>query len=902
MATGFKYASPLYDPATPFYGGAGSSAEVPFPFPVSVAGRPYQIQWDHTVIGVWGAKFKRESLPMLRQQADNSNTPGEQSISPEQFWRRSQETWHYGSGQTHLDRNQSELRRFSTSKGIDCWTPWKLKLLNQTAQVRASTNSNINLAIAGSNLYVADGTSLVYINGTPSIWQSQTLPSAGAWNVFYGGGKFVAWQNNSAIVATSLDGITWTSGALPSTNFWSSMSYNGSVYVIVAANGGNTAAVATSSDGLTWTARTASSAQTWNSVTYGGGLFVAVAGGTTTAMTSPDGITWTSRTMPSASQWTAVTYGGGLFVAVSQSTAGATSTDGITWTARTMPSAVLWSAIAYSGTTFVAVANDPTTTYATSTNGTTWTSRILPSSDSWSSIAYGGGNFVVTSATSGTSLTSLDGISWNSISLPTSASGWNVASNGTLFVAVTDSSDAIAATLTLTYNFANVTGVSATASTSIDTDGNTVYIANGADGIYSTVSGTSTASSYATGNVSVVRFVKSRLMAAGGGKLWNVTGAGALGGGGLLLDLSARSFTWVDICGGQSQIYAAGYAGDKSLIYRTALVADGTTLAVPTVAGELPDGEIVRSINAYLGYVVIGSDLGVRFCSVNSDGSLTIGSLISTTSPVYCMEGQDRFIWYGMTNYDSTSTGLGRMDLTTFTSTLTPAYASDLMATAQGTVRSVVTLANKRVFSVDGVGVFYEVLNTPVTSGTLTTGLVGYGISDDKVAMFVDLKYADTNGTITAAISTNNSTYTTIGTSPLTGSTNLSETLPCGQLPAEEFNLTFTLAPTGTTSPTLNRWTLRSYPTPKRSGQWDIPIMLYSEINAADKDWAFDVTAEYAFLSGLFNTGNIVNLQVGNTNYQVVLYDFTWLPEQTTALNDGNQEGTFYAQFREIAG
>ena len=96
MAEIIKYDTPYEDPTPAFFSGSSGSSLVPYPFPVSIGGHYYGIQWDNTAIGVWGARFKRTSLPLLRAQADSSNTPGEQSISPEQFWRRSQETWLYG--------------------------------------------------------------------------------------------------------------------------------------------------------------------------------------------------------------------------------------------------------------------------------------------------------------------------------------------------------------------------------------------------------------------------------------------------------------------------------------------------------------------------------------------------------------------------------------------------------------------------------------------------------------------------------------------------------------------------------------------------------------------------------------------------------------------------------------
>ena len=609
-----RYDTPYVEPTPAFYSGASTSPLVPYPFPVAVAGHPYQIQWDKDSIGVWGAKFKKTSLPLLRTQADNSNTPGEQSVSPEQFWRRSQDSWQMGAGQVHYDRANSNGNRFYSSKGIDPWTPWRVTLLNATGNVKASTNTGLQCLVAGTYVYLANGTALNYSSGALSSWSS------------------------------------------------------------------------------------------------------------TTGMT-------------------------------------------------------------------------------------------------------------------GSPL-------------------------------------------------------------SITTDGNTIWTANNTNGIYSGTVGAASVSSYATGTVTLVAFTKSRLMAAGGGKLYNITTTGALPTA--LLDLSGRSFTWVDIVGGQSQIYAAGYAGDKSLIYRTAIKADGTALDVPIVAAELPDGEIVASLGAYLGYILIGSNRGVRFCSVNSDGSLTLGSLTKTDNTVYCFEGQDRFVWYGLTNYDISSSGLGRLDLTSFTSVLTPAYASDLMADGQGAVRTVQTFNNYRIFTVDGIGLFYETANTPVSTGNIIVGTTGYGITDPKVAMFLDLKHEPLNGSISFAISADGKADKTIGLSSTVGSVSPANAFPCRQLFGEEFQLTATLTPESNVSPVLTRWTLRSYPAPIRTGQWDIPILLFDTVSAGGTDYAQDVTTELDFLIGLHKSQKIATLQIGNTVSQAVMYDYQWLPE---AFNTkGYVRGTFYAQFREIAG
>lgn len=611
--TGFK-------PALPFYAGSATSTLVPWPFPVSLDGHTFNVQWDKDSIGVWGAKFKRETLPLVRNQADQSNTPGEQSISPEQLWRRSQDTWLAGEGQVYLDRATSNIARYNDSKGINPWNPWQLSLLNDTAQVYVSANTGLQCLNTGTNVYLIDGTNLKF---TPDL-----------------------------------------------------------------------------------------------------------------------------------------------------------------------------------------------STYTT------------------------------------------------------------------------------------------VTGMTGSP-LSMDTDGGNIYTANNTNGIYSGTLGGASVASYATGTVTLVRYAKSRLMAAGGGKLYNVIAGGALPSP--LLDLSSRAFTWVDICGANTQIYAAGYSGTSSIIYRTAVLADGTALAVPTVAAELPDGEIVRSLAAYLGYVLIGTDKGVRFCQVNSDGSLTLGGIISTTSPVYCFEPQSRFVWYGLSNYDGGNSFLGRMDLTTFTNPLVPAYASDLQAHATGTVRSVITFNNKRYFTVDGYGLVGET-GACVSSGTFVSGVISYGLADPKVAMYVDLKHDPLKGSIQVGIINDIndpilavSSAKTIGISATQGTVSPAYSYPAGQLIGENFQIVLTLAPDGSgNSPVLTRWILRSMPIPVRTAQWNVPLMLFSTVVAGDKDFTINVPNELNYLYGLWQSQKVFTYQVGFDSYQVVLYDYQWLPDHVNV--HGEIEGTFFAQLKEIAG
>lgn len=146
------------------------------------------------------------------------------------------------------------------------------------------------------------------VSGSPKQW----------WAVGHGAGKFVAISGFGE-TTNSANGQSWSAGpnlpSLPnqSTNGrWAAMTFGKDRFVAVASN---TAIAATSDDGLSWTQRSLPATANWQSVSYGGGYFFALATGNVAA-TSQDGITWTQRTMPSSGTWAGAAFGGDRFAAV----------------------------------------------------------------------------------------------------------------------------------------------------------------------------------------------------------------------------------------------------------------------------------------------------------------------------------------------------------------------------------------------------------------------------------------------------------------------------------------------------------------------------------------------------------------------------------------------------------
>lgn len=454
--------------------------------------------------------------------------------------------------------------------------------------------------------------------------------------------------------------------------------------------------------------------------------------------------------------------------------------------------------------------------------------------------------------------------------------------------------------------YTQCTGETGNSILSACSDGYTVYTTDGSN-VQTTNTGTNACSNYNTLDCTLLAYVKGRVMAANGAAIYNIVSGSAPTA---LFTQANAQFSWVGFAEGRSAIYAAGFSGDKSLIYQIGVKPDASTLDQPVVAGELPDGEIIRSIQGYLGFIVLGTDKGFRFCDVDASGNLIIGTRIAMSSAVKCFEPDDRFIWFGWTNYDSTSSGLGRMDITQFTdvpgsTTLTPAYASDLMATGQGACLSVATFLGVRVFAISGLGFYAETTNK-VASGTMTTGLISFGIPDPKTAMYADVRTQPLAGSYAISLATDDSAFATVG-STVTTLLSTGTEIPLGQGRGDHFELQFTLTRSSvdtTTGPTFERWTMKAFPTTndQTAEVLQIPILLHSVVDVNGVDMPVDVDFEREVIKSLRASRRVVTYQEFGTSYTGFVEDYKWVPFHLTYINGKwSADGTMVVQFKRVA-
>lgn len=617
--------------ARPFYTGggvssavAGASDLVPYKFPVSLGGYPYMV--DTVRENDWG----HETVPLLREQSDSGQVPGETSLNPEGPWRRTSSSWHKGAGQTFFDREESSPYRFADSVGVNVWERYEVSLLPDIDGKKTSSNTNLKLLPVGSRLFCVDGATVTY---------------------------------TTDITAAS---------------------------------------------------------PTWVDCTN-------EPGGTILDMASDGKYVWI--------------------------------TDG---------SASYWA---------LATASPPA------------------------------------------------------------------------------------------FNLAGWTG---------------------------------------TQDADVLEFVKGRLVSAHDNTLHTYDAAGAATAitiAGVIPD----TFTFVGFAGGPttSVIYAAGYAGDKSIIFRIAVKEDGTGLDVAVPAGELPDGEIVASIYSYLGFVLIGTNAGVRFATPDSSGNLTIGALLETSSTVRCFEGQGSFVWFGWEDYsdpDGTAHhGLGRLSLEEFSSSdgLAPAYATDLMSTTNGDVTSVCTFNDRRVFAVEGtsLGVYAEEA-TLVSSGKLWMSTTDYGFVGDKIASYIDATVSmPSDADVVADITTKDGTAYTGGTISTDGASTLSLT----GLRSSEFSLALTLNRATVLGPVLSSVTLRAVPGIPSTRKFHVPLLLSEHLDPDGGVYHLDVGDEYDRIAGWWTTRDLLSFKELDKTYLVTVDDYRWFPRiRGDSVEGFAVDGTMLITLKEV--
>jgi len=304
-----------------------------------------------------------------------------------------------------------------------------------------------------------------------------------------------------------------------------------------------------------------------------------------------------------------------------------------------------------------------------------------------------------------------------------------------------------------------------------------------------------------TVNTAVMEYVKDRIVMGINNKIYEISSSAST--------LPSPVYTHSDtdivfssITASGPAIYIAGYSGTQSSIFKFTLNTSGVmpTLTTAITAAEMPVGEIIHKIFYYLGYMMIGTNKGIRAAVVSDqDGSINYGPLIvETTQPCYDFAARDRFIWCA-TGVDGAA-GVLRIDLGNEIETLRFAYANDLYVSGTSGY-STVTCAfagttDRLVFATTAVNAG-SVSNKALTSNvaTLTTSAAhGLAVDDSVWVEGVDSTF---NGQYTVTGVPTTTTFTYAKTASNVASTAVSPVGKVNKVGSINIEASATLASTG---------------------------------------------------------------------------------------------------------
>jgi hypothetical protein len=442
----------------------------------------------------------------------------------------------------------------------------------------------------------------------------------------------------------------------------------------------------------------------------------------------------------------------------------------------------------------------------------------------------------------------------------------------------------------------------------ITTDGTQIYVSYVGEGVLmTTIGGSSLTDHYATSGGTYdyhrLGFAKGFVLGfhhdSTNSHIHIIPFAASTSHGTATATLRDPNFVCAGFAGGQNHIYVAGRSTDAGLVYRLGIKADGT-VDVAVVALQLPTGEYPTSIYGYLGSILIGTNKGVRYASPDSNGNLIAGSLIPTSGAVNGFTAEDRFVWFAYTAYDNASSGLGRLDLSSFTSSNTPAFATDLMYSNTAAVKSVASIGGKRAFTISGIGVVVEDSANLVASGEIESGTWRWGIPDRKFVARIDTRATPLIGTITPYLKLDDGSYQQLATWDDTNDTEYSIDGSDDKAIEAAFKFTLTRDATATnTGPTFTRWMARAYVAPFRSQVFSIPVLLHESVRIRNKEYFCNVEEEQLFFDDLIQSPRIITLQIGNINHTAIVEDIVWDPEDSQG-NTWQFDGTLVVTLRSV--
>jgi hypothetical protein len=436
------------------------------------------------------------------------------------------------------------------------------------------------------------------------------------------------------------------------------------------------------------------------------------------------------------------------------------------------------------------------------------------------------------------------------------------------------------------------------------------------------------ASDYAA---SFVSYCDGYLIGSTGSDLVNIQ---ASGNPQFIYEASSPNFVFTFAFSTPTAIHVGGSANGQAFIgaIQPDSQTQGANLAPPYTATTLPAGEIPYTFAYNAGSIIMGTSAGIRTGTApDSTGVFDINPVITDTFPVQCLAAWDNYCYYGWPNYQvafdqpgipdpdvfriaPATSGLGKLDLSQYTASGVPAYATDAMVPdadthglnggpAVGAVTSVTILPSPTVtfngatglpfFSVQGAGVYGPDVAHFVPDGWMEVGWTRFSTQEPKILCRADVLHDPlAQGCVVELDLYDQFGHKSVG--GVSATRNTTGPLTYFQLNRDVGDKFMPLlrlhSNSGKNTPVLHEWVIWGMVVPVRQDEWMLPIQLFTRVN--------DLTAgggqphyqstfdQYMFLKSLEANGVPVPVEVGGLTAQCYIDQIQVTGEETTKWND----------------
>jgi len=214
-------------------------------------------------------------------------------------------------------------------------------------------------------------------------------------------------------------------------------------------------------------------------------------------------------------------------------------------------------------------------------------------------------------------------------------------------------------------------------------------------------------------------------------------------------------------------------------------------------------------------------------------------------------------------------------------------------------VWDVCTFKNKRIFAVDGSGIWAQ-SNLLASYGWLDQGLISFNTSDPKMGLYVQPHMLPLNGTLAIDLRYDDGAFAEVTSDSNQGTTDMGNIVMSRSfgIMAIRYRL-YPSVMSPDLGPNVSRMEVRVLPISGRAMEWRVPLLINDTYEYGDIMQERNIESDVAGLINLYETRRPFIFREGDQSYTLYCTNFSWFPEART-YNGKTFKGVYVLIARQV--